>query len=71
MINLEAGIKQISGLKHGESWVWPESDYGKAEVWCINDKYFVFEIPSFGNQPTFLGVYSSPESAAQAIMKLT
>ena len=43
----------IKGLKDGEHWVWPESDYGKAEIWKINDTYFLFSIPMYGGQPQF------------------
>jgi hypothetical protein len=24
--------EEISKLKDGECWIWPESDYGKAEI---------------------------------------
>lgn len=43
----------IRNLKDGESWVWPESDYGKAEIWKKNDHYFVFEIPMYGGDPMY------------------
>ena len=45
--------KEIEKLKNGECWVWPESDYGKAEIWKINDTYFAFSIPMYGGQPQF------------------
>ncbi len=44
---------EILKLKDGECWVWPESDYGKAEIWLKNKTYFLFEIPNFGGQPQF------------------
>ncbi len=31
--------KEILKLKDGESWIWPESDYGKAEIWIIKLNY--------------------------------
>lgn len=45
--------ENILGLNDGESWIWPESDYGKAEIWFKNDTYFLFEIPQFGGNPQF------------------
>jgi hypothetical protein len=46
-------ILEIEKLKQGEKFVVPESDYGKAEIWLINDLYFLFSIPAFGGTPTF------------------
>jgi len=45
--------QEILKLKDGESWIWPESDYGKAEIWYKNGTYFLFEIPQFGGQPMY------------------
>jgi len=45
--------QEILKLKDGECWIWPESDYGKAEIWYKNETYFVFEIPQFGGQPMY------------------
>ena len=47
----------ILDLKDGECWIWPDSDYGKAEIWLKNDMYFVFSIPTFGGLPGFEQVY--------------
>lgn len=49
--------KEILKLRDGESWTWPESDYGKAEIWFKNGTYFLFEIPSFGGEPRFFAGY--------------
>ena len=49
--------QEILKLKDGEVWVWPESDYGKAEIWFKNDIYFLFEIPTFGGKPIWIGAY--------------
>ena len=49
--------EEILKLKHGEKYIIPESDYGKAEVWFINDIYIVFEIPVFGGEPYFHDTY--------------
>lgn len=51
--------QEILNLKDGEVWVWPESDYGKAEVWLKNNIYFLFEIPSFGGEPQYVGAYTA------------
>ena len=52
-------IKQtILNLKDGEHWIWPESDYGKAEIWLKHNVYFLFEIPSFGGEPHYSGSYT-------------
>ena len=44
---------EILKLKDGESWIWPESDYGKAEIWYKNETYSLFEIPLYGGQPVY------------------
>lgn len=49
----------IKKLKHGEHFTIPESDYGKAEVWQLNDYYILFSIPYTGGSPTFEGTYHS------------
>jgi hypothetical protein len=49
--------QKILNLKDGEVWTWPESDYGKAEIWRKHDVYFLFEIPSFGGQPVYTEAY--------------
>lgn len=49
---------EIIKLKHGEKFIIPESDYGKAEVWFINDIYVLFEIPYMGGDPIFNDTYT-------------
>lgn len=44
---------EILKLNHGESYIVPESDYGKAEILFYNDTYFLFEIPIYGGKPGF------------------
>jgi hypothetical protein len=51
--------EEILKLKSGEHYVVPESDYGKAEVWRVNDIYILFEIPLFGGDPRFHCYYFS------------
>jgi len=55
MINAK---EEILKLKDGGFWIWPESDYGKAEVWFKYGTYFLFEIPSFGGRPEFYKDYT-------------
>jgi len=50
--------EQILKLKDGECWAWPESDYGKAEIWFKHGIYFLFDIPTFGGYPLYSGSYS-------------
>jgi len=45
--------EKILALKDGERYFWPESDYGKAEIWLKNSVYFLFEIPIFGGEPMY------------------
>jgi hypothetical protein len=50
--------EQMLNLKHGEHYTVPESDYGRAEIWFINDRYFLFSIPIYGGQPEFEAFYT-------------
>ena len=49
--------QEILKLKNNELWTWPESDYGKAEIWLMYDMYFLFEIPNFGGEPCYVSAY--------------
>ena len=65
-------VKALNELKNGEHYVIPESDYGKAEIWLINDIYFVFEIPMYGGDPMYVDSFSKgswkyPEQKQKAI----
>lgn len=53
-----ADKEEILKLKDGERYIVPESDYGKAEIWFKNDRYFLFEIPMYGGTPVFFKAYS-------------
>ena len=57
MKNLDQIKEEIKKLKDGEVYVVPESDYGKAEIWKKNSRYFLFEIPLYGGEPLFINVY--------------
>ena len=50
---------EIEKLKDGESYIVPESDYGKAEIWLKNGTYFLFEIPMYGGIPHFEKAYGT------------
>lgn len=50
-------IGEITMLKDGEHWTYPESDYGKAEVWYKHEVYFLFEIPQYGGVPKFVRAF--------------
>lgn len=45
--------EHILKLKDGESYIVPESDNGKAEIWFKNGTYFLFSIPMYGGRPAF------------------
>jgi len=49
---------EILKLNNGECYTVPESDYGKAEIWKINELYFLFSIPIYGGMPQFSGKYN-------------
>ncbi len=53
--------EKILKLNHGDKYIIPESDYGKAEVWFINNAYILFEIPLFGGEPIYYDTYSKEE----------
>jgi hypothetical protein len=48
---------KITELKQGEKFVWPESDYGRCEIYRINNWYIVFAIPTYGGEATFYDAY--------------
>jgi len=67
-------IKQnVELLSNGKMFVIPESDYGKAEIWRVNDLYVVFEIPWLGGKPMFFKTYrvSQIEEMILEILSLT
>ena len=49
--------KEILNLDHGEYYTVPESDYGKANIYRLHDYYILFEIPTFGGEPRYVGSY--------------
>lgn len=57
-MNTEQIKNEILKLKDSESFIVPESDYGKAEIWFKNGTYFLFEIPMYGGKPNFSKSYS-------------
>ena len=48
---------QLEKLSHGETYTLPESDYGKAEIYRLHDRYILFEIPMFGGHPQYAGTF--------------
>jgi len=45
--------EHILNLNNLECYIVPKSDYGKAEIYLINETYFLFSIPEFGGNPVF------------------
>jgi hypothetical protein len=58
---------EIEKLKEGQSWIWPESDYGRAEIWLMNGVYFLFSIPMYGGCPVYEGSYKGKESIDELV----
>jgi hypothetical protein len=54
MIKTDVAVKAVEALHDGEGWTYPESDYGKAEIWLKNGTYFLFGIPEYGGQPHYV-----------------
>jgi len=59
---MEKTLEEIRKLKSGERYIVPEADYGKAEIWRINGRFILFEIPMFGGEPQFWNHYSLHEA---------
>lgn len=53
--------KGLLSLKHGERYVFSESDYGRAEVWRLNGTLILYSIPAFGGLPIFEKTYEFGE----------
>ncbi len=59
--------QDLISLHEGDTWIWPESDYGLAEVHKINNKYKVFAIPTFGGEPYLHGVYDNAREVIEEV----
>lgn len=53
----EEAFKEIKKIQHGQKWIWPESDYGKAEIWRLNNVYVLFGMPMYGGEPFYYNTY--------------
>jgi len=47
----------IQKIKHRECYMISESDYGKAEIWKVNNIYILFGIPQYGGVPVYYRTY--------------
>jgi hypothetical protein len=45
--------KEIEQLEDGKYFYWPLLEEAGAEIWKINNRYFVFEIPQYGGEPRY------------------
>jgi hypothetical protein len=61
---------EIEKLNSGECYTIPESDYGKAEVYFINDVYLLFGIPTFGGEPYFVQHFVADEKGISELLKM-
>ena len=62
--------KELMKLKDGNKYIIPESDYGRAEIWYINNCYFIFSIPQYGGCPCYETVKYERNSKIQAIERV-
>jgi hypothetical protein len=46
-------IKEIESLENGEHFIWSTFEESGAEIWKINNRYFIFEIPQYGGEPHY------------------
>lgn len=44
-------------LNNGESWSWDQGDCNLAEIWRINNYYFLFEGKLLSEYPCFVNAY--------------
>jgi len=58
-------LEDLSSGKFSEINI-PESDYGLADIYYINGKYEVYEIPMYGGEPSLALV----DSNAQIVLKI-
>jgi hypothetical protein len=59
--------KEIEALQDGESFIWPESDYGRAEIWKKNEMFIVFSIPMYGGYPCFEAALKRPWEVVEMV----
>ena len=62
--------REIESLNDGDWWIWPESDYGRAEIWLKNGAYFVFSIPMYGGEPVFEKAYNGKGRIGELIAEI-
>lgn len=48
----------ILKMEEGEPLYLNMSEGGGAEIWKINDCYFLFEIPLYGGHPRYMGNFN-------------
>lgn len=61
----------IEAMKDGEEFIWPMSDYGKAEIWRKNGMFFIFSIPMYGGVPCFEIALRSVDSVIKTVESWT
>ena len=70
MNNIEA-LAEIEKLKNGDIWIWPESDYGRAEIVYVDGSYRIYEIPIYGGVPSFAYMVDTPQKVVDIVGKWT
>ena len=66
-MEIEQIKKELEALKDGGEFTWPESDYGKAEIWRKNEMYFVWAIPMYGGIPRYFSAYRSAQAVIDEV----
>jgi hypothetical protein len=64
-------VASIEQLKEGTFYYVPESDYGKAKIWKIEDVWLLFEIPMYGGNPSYVAGYHKVSDMIEEIDRWT
>ncbi len=47
----------IDNIQEEKSWIWDLGEEAGAEIWRINNIYFLFEIPQYGGESRFVNYF--------------
>jgi hypothetical protein len=62
---------RISNLTHADYEYFSLGECSGAEIYRLNDIYVLFEIPLYGGEPRYSGVYNTVKQAVDEIMSWT
>lgn len=63
--------QEIASITEGGEWVWPESDYGCAEIRKVNGRYEVWGIPMYGGRPYYSETVDTPDEVVKLVESWT